>query len=167
MVARIPWVERGVGHDRLVIWHPKLGPWSLYLIGFHVLFIALSSAGQDGVMSAVEMWRMLNGMAWHGMAWMWPAMAEFLLMILAGVTSYKKARANMSYETLWIIHVRSYVAIAASFIHPQLYGQVPCISDSDIYICDLEPLVNVIRNVADNLGVPKNRFHDKTSAFHP
>jgi hypothetical protein len=66
LVARIPWVERGVGHDRLVIWHPKLGPWSLYLIGFHVLFIALSSAGQDGVMSAVEMWRMLNGLAWHG-----------------------------------------------------------------------------------------------------
>jgi len=39
LVARIPWVERGVGHDRLVTWHRKLGPWSLYLIGFHVLFI--------------------------------------------------------------------------------------------------------------------------------
>ena len=32
LVARIPWVERGVGHDRLVTWHRKLGPWSLYLI---------------------------------------------------------------------------------------------------------------------------------------
>ena len=29
LVARIPWVERGVGHDRLVTWHRKLGPWSL------------------------------------------------------------------------------------------------------------------------------------------
>ncbi|MSX19359.1 MAG: hypothetical protein F2803_05540, partial [Actinobacteria bacterium] len=28
-VARIPVVERGVGHDRLVAWHRKLGPWSL------------------------------------------------------------------------------------------------------------------------------------------
>ena len=28
-VARIPAVERGVGHDRLVAWHRKLGPWSL------------------------------------------------------------------------------------------------------------------------------------------
>jgi predicted ferric reductase len=119
LVARIPWVERGVGHDRLVTWHRKLGPWSLYLIGFHVLFIVVSSAGQDGVMLAVEMWRMLNGMAW-----MWPAMAGFLLMILAGVTSYKKARAKMSYETWWIIHVYSYVAIAASFMHQVLYGQM-------------------------------------------
>ena len=49
LVARIPWVERGVGHDRLVTWHRKLGPWSLYLIGFHVLFILLSFAGQDHV----------------------------------------------------------------------------------------------------------------------
>jgi predicted ferric reductase len=119
LVARIPWVERGVGHDRLVTWHRKLGPWSLYLIGFHVLFIVLSSAGQDGVMLAVEMWRMLNGMAW-----MWPALAGFLLMILAGVTSYKKARARMSYETWWIIHVYSYVAIAASFMHQVLNGQM-------------------------------------------
>ncbi len=119
LVARIPWVERGVGHDRLVTWHRKLGPWSLYLIGFHVLFIVVSSAGQDGVMLAVEMWRMLNGMAW-----MWPAMAGFLLMILAGVTSYKKARAKMSYETWWITHVYSYVAIAASFSHQVLNGQM-------------------------------------------
>ncbi|MTA86091.1 MAG: hypothetical protein F2555_04920, partial [Actinobacteria bacterium] len=119
LVARIPWVERGVGHDRLVTWHRKLGPWSLYLIGFHVLFIVLSSAGQDGVMLAVEMWRMLNGLSW-----MWPAMAGFLLMILAGVTSYKKARAKMSYETWWIIHVYSYVAIAASFMHQVLNGQM-------------------------------------------
>ena len=25
LVARIPWVEKGVGHDRLVTWHRKLG----------------------------------------------------------------------------------------------------------------------------------------------
>ena len=77
LIARIPWVERGVGHDRLVTWHRKLGPWSLYLIGAHVLFIVVSSAGQDGVMLVVEMWRMVNSMAW-----MWPALAGFILMVL-------------------------------------------------------------------------------------
>jgi tripartite-type tricarboxylate transporter receptor subunit TctC len=48
----------------------------LYLIGAHVLFIVVSSAGQDGVMLAVEMWQMLNSMAW-----MWPALAGFILMV--------------------------------------------------------------------------------------
>ena len=33
LVARIPWVEEGVGHDRLVTWHRNLGPWSRYGIG--------------------------------------------------------------------------------------------------------------------------------------
>jgi predicted ferric reductase len=55
---------------------------------------------------------------------MWPALAGFILMVMAGVTSYKKARAKMSYETWWIIHIYTYVAIAASFMHQILNGQM-------------------------------------------
>jgi predicted ferric reductase len=119
LVSRIPWVERGVGHDRLVTWHRKLGPWSLYLIGAHVFLIVLSFAGQDSVPLAVELWRMLNTFDW-----MWLALAGFILMVVAGVTSYKKARAKMSYETWWIIHIYTYFAIAASFMHQVLNGQM-------------------------------------------
>ncbi len=119
LVARIPWVERGVGHDRLVTWHRKLGPWSLYLIGFHVLFIILSFAGQDHVALGVELWRMLGNFEW-----MWAALAGFILMVMAGVTSYKKARAKMSYETWWTVHVLTYGAVAASFMHQVINGQM-------------------------------------------
>ena len=31
LVSRIAWVEKSVGHDRLVTWHRKLGPYSLLL----------------------------------------------------------------------------------------------------------------------------------------
>jgi predicted ferric reductase len=118
-VARIPAVERGVGHDRLVAWHRKLGPWSLYLILIHVLFITLSWAGQDHIPLYKEIWNFLKTFPW-----MWPAIAGFFLMMLAGVTSYRKARAKMSYETWWIIHVYTYIAIAASFMHQVLNGQM-------------------------------------------
>jgi predicted ferric reductase len=47
LIARIPFVERGVGHDRLVTWHRKLAPYSLFLIGFHVIFVVVGYAGQD------------------------------------------------------------------------------------------------------------------------
>jgi hypothetical protein len=70
LVARIPWVEKGVGHDRLVTWHRKLGPWSLYGIGAHVFFIVLSFVGQDSIPLYKELWRMLNSFEW-----MWFAMA--------------------------------------------------------------------------------------------
>ena len=55
---------------------------------------------------------------------MWAALVGFLLMVLAGVTSYKKARAKMSYETWWMVHVLTYGAVAASFMHQIANGQV-------------------------------------------
>ena len=119
LIARIPWVESGVGHDRLVTWHRKLGPWSLYAIGAHVFLIVLGFAGQDSVPLYKEMWQFLTTYDW-----MWFALAGFVLMVMAGVTSYKKARAKMSYETWWMVHILTYAAVAASFMHQVINGQM-------------------------------------------
>ena len=119
LVARIPVVERGVGHDRLVTWHRKLGPWSLYLIGAHVFLIVLGFAGQDQIPLYKEMWQFLTLYDW-----MWFALAGFVLMIMAGVTSYKKVRAKMSYETWWLVHILTYAAVAASFMHQIVNGSM-------------------------------------------
>jgi predicted ferric reductase len=112
LVARIPWVERGVGHDRLVTWHRKLAPYSLFLIGFHVLLVLIGYAGEEHVPLYSQMWKLLTQYPW--MTW---ALLGFYLMIQAGVTSYKKARAQLSYESWWLIHTLTYVAIAASMMH--------------------------------------------------
>jgi predicted ferric reductase len=117
LVSRIPWVERGVGHDRLITWHRKLGPWSLYLIGFHVLLITVGYAGQFQEKLIGEFINILTTFSW-----MWAALAAFIFMITAGVTSYKKARAKLSYEAWWTIHVSTYLAIALSFMHQILNG---------------------------------------------
>jgi predicted ferric reductase len=119
LIARIPFIERGVGHDRLVTWHRKLAPYSLFLIGFHVFFVMFGFAGQDQIPLYKELWNMLTKFYW-----MWAALGGFVLMILAGVTSYKKARAKMSYETWWIIHIYTYAAIALSFMHQVLNGSM-------------------------------------------
>ncbi|AMD87553.1 hypothetical protein AXF14_08115 [Actinomyces radicidentis] len=37
LVARVPPIERAIGQDRLVALHKKIGPWSIWLIGVHVL----------------------------------------------------------------------------------------------------------------------------------
>ena len=81
LVARIPIVERGVGHDRLVTWHRKLGPWSLYLIGAHLLLLLVGFAGQDSIPLYKQMWQFLTLYDW-----MWFALAGFVLMVMAGVT---------------------------------------------------------------------------------
>ena len=116
-VARIPWIEKSVGHDKLVKWHRKLGPWSLYLILFHVFFVGLGYAGGDRISTGSELWRMTLKYPW-----MIPADIAFALMMIAGVTSYKKARAKMSYETWWTIHLYTYLAVALGFMHQVLTG---------------------------------------------
>ena len=117
LVSRISWVERSVGHDRLVIWHRKLGPWSMYLVTIHVLLVLLGYAGNDRIKLGVELWRMIRRYPW-----MLPAFVAFIFFAMAGVTSYKKARAKMSYETWWTIHLYTYLAIALSFMHQVLTG---------------------------------------------
>jgi predicted ferric reductase len=119
LIARIPLVEKSIGHDQLVIWHRNLGPWSLYLIGAHFFLVVVGYAGQDQMTLAQEIWRMLNDFAW-----MWWALAGFVLMIQAGITSYKKARAKYSYETWWILHVLTYGAVASAFMHQIQNGQM-------------------------------------------
>ncbi|NBO09865.1 MAG: hypothetical protein EBV30_11130, partial [Actinobacteria bacterium] len=78
LVARIPWVERSVGHDRMVTWHRKLGPWSLYLILLHVILVVLGYSGNDGIPVYKEFWSMVTTYSW-----MLPALVGFILMMAA------------------------------------------------------------------------------------
>jgi ferredoxin-NADP reductase len=57
-------------------------------------------------------------------AWMWWALAGLVLMVQAGITSYKKARAKYSYETWWILHAVTYGAVASAFMHQIQNGQM-------------------------------------------
>ena len=100
LIARIPWVENALGHDRLVVWHRKAMPYALYMISLHVLLVALGYAGAEGKIIGQELWIMVTTYPW-----MLPAFAGFVLLILAGVSSYKQVRKSIKYETWWVIHL--------------------------------------------------------------
>ena len=119
LMARIPWIEREVGQDRLVAWHRKLGPYALVLIALHLVFttIGYSQATQTNVV--LELFRIT-----FGMAWMLPAMAGFLLMIGLGVISWRRIRSRMKYETWLTAHQYFYLAIALAFGHQLEAGSV-------------------------------------------
>jgi predicted ferric reductase len=48
---------------------------------------------------------------------MLPAFVAFILFMTAGISSYKRARAKIKYETWWTIHLYTYLGIALSFMH--------------------------------------------------
>ena len=117
LIARIPLLEKEVGLDRMVSWHRKLAPYSLLLVGLHVLFTTLGYAMTDGVSIVSELWNQIRHMRW-----ILPALAGFILLMAAGITSYRVVRSRMNYETWWVIHIYTYVAIALAYAHQITLG---------------------------------------------
>lgn len=117
LVSRITWIERAVGHDRLVSWHRKAAPYSLFLILIHVLLVALGYAANDKVRVGIELWRLVTTYPW-----MLPAFIGFLTFMAAGISSYKRVRSKMKYETWWTIHLYTYIGVVFSFMHQVLTG---------------------------------------------
>jgi predicted ferric reductase len=117
LIARIPWIEQALGHDRLVTWHRKSAPYALYFISLHVLLVVLGYAGSDQVRVGRTLWTMIRTYPW-----MLPATAGFILLVMAGVSSYREFRSKMKYETWWLIHLYTYLGIALSFMHQILTG---------------------------------------------
>ena len=117
LIARFPWLERAVGQNRLLRWHRRIGPWSLGLITLHVALVTLGYAQLAKVGALRQLWAFLTT---------YPdvlaAAAAFGLLVMAGVTSIKIARRHLKYETWWIVHLYTYLALALAFAHQIVTG---------------------------------------------
>src|SRR5258707_7361781 len=117
LVARLPWLERSVGQDRLVRWHRQVAPWALGLITAHVVLITLGYAQAARVGVLRQLWVFVTS---------YPdllaASAGFGLLVMAGVTSIRIARRRLRYETWWIVHLYVYLGLALAFAHQIVTG---------------------------------------------
>ena len=93
-------------------WHRRLGPWPLYLLRAHAVLITVgyAQAAHDGALHQFGQ-----------LLWTYPgilaATVGFVLLIAAGVSSYRLARRRMAYETWWSVHLYTYLALFLSFSH--------------------------------------------------
>jgi len=117
LIARMPWLERAVGQDRLVGWHRRLGPWALWLITAHVVLVTLGYARVSHTGFLRQLWLFVTT---------YPdllaAVVGFALLIMAGITSIRIARNRMRYETWWVVHLYVYLALALAFAHQVVTG---------------------------------------------
>ncbi|MBV9214203.1 MAG: ferredoxin reductase family protein [Actinobacteria bacterium] len=118
LVARLPVIERVAGQDRLVAWHRRLGPWPLYLVAAHGVLITLGYAAQARTGAAAELWTLLT--TYPGVL---AGTAAFGLLIGAGVSSYRRIRRRLAYETWWAVHLYTYLALFLAFSHQVANGQ--------------------------------------------
>ncbi len=118
LMSRLPWFERAVGFDRLTAWHRGLGTNTVLLLVAHVLLVVEGYSLADHRNVGSTGWRVLST---------YPDMLEattgLLLFGLVAVTSARAARARLSYEAWYAVHLGAYVAVALAFTHQVAAGQ--------------------------------------------
>ena len=112
LVARVPWLEKILGLDKLTHAHKKLGKPLLYLLIVHTITALISYSISDGVGVLTTLLNLIGGYADLLLAFI-----GLLLMILVVVSSIRAARRKLSYEAWYLIHLLSYISIFVAIPH--------------------------------------------------
>jgi predicted ferric reductase len=112
LLARLPWLERLTGFDRLTVWHRRNGKLTLYLVLAHVVLITIGYAAMDRIGIPSEVSRLLS--SYPGMI---TATAGTALMIVVVISSLVIVRRRLPYEWWYAVHFTAYAAIALSWFH--------------------------------------------------
>ena len=117
LLARLPFVERAVGFDRLTNWHRWNGFAVLWLVLAHVVFSVWGFA-RDPLFGAGswtnEYWALMTDGNFPGMI---IATIGTVLVIAVAVTSLSIARRKLNYEVWYAIHFTAYAGIALAWYH--------------------------------------------------
>ena len=118
LMARIPLIERSYGQDEVARRHRLVGFWSFNLMVAHIVLITLGYAGQYGNNPLAELWEFV--VAYPGMLL---ALAGSLLLVLVVVTSIRKARRKLRYESWHLLHLYAYLGVGLALPHQLWTGQ--------------------------------------------
>ncbi len=115
LMARVPVLERAWGQDELARVHRVVGVGSFSLVLAHLALTGLGYAGADGRGSLG-----LVGELWV-MTWQLPGMllaaAGTLCLVVVVVTSARRARARLRYESWHLLHLYAYLGVGLALPH--------------------------------------------------
>ncbi|GGN01503.1 ferredoxin reductase family protein [Streptomyces fuscichromogenes] len=117
LVARLPWLDRRIGMDRLTSWHRWTGFALLWTLLAHVVFISFGyadGAGVGPVSELVDLAETTEGVL--------RAVVAFGIILVVGAVSARYARRRLAYETWHFIHLYTYVAVVLAFSHQVAVG---------------------------------------------
>src|SRR5258708_2100905 len=114
LLARLPFLERLLGFDRLTVWHRWNGHATIDLVVAHVVFSVYGYALLDKLPLTKEFTGMLNNGIYPGMI---TATIGTGLMLAVVATSVVIARRKLRYETWYAVHLLAYAGIALAWFH--------------------------------------------------
>jgi len=116
LVARIPWLDRRLGMDRLTAWHRWVGFALLWTVVLHANLVVLGYARLGGT-SMFEAFLDLAGVTASLLG-----MCAAAILITVASLSIRYARRRLSYETWHAIHFALYLALSLALVHQFLEG---------------------------------------------
>ncbi|MFD0822220.1 ferric reductase-like transmembrane domain-containing protein, partial [Micromonospora zhanjiangensis] len=112
LMARVPWIERSYGQDRIARWHRLAGFTSFNLLLGHVLLTTLgySATAEGGPLG--QFWLLVT--TYPGMLL---ATAALALLVMVVVTSLRAARRRLRYESWHLLHLYAYLGTGLALPH--------------------------------------------------
>jgi predicted ferric reductase len=151
LLARLPWLERVVGFDRLTIVHR----WNGYAcIGFVLAHTALSVWGYallDETSIGHEIRTLLGSGIYPGMV---TATVGTGLLVAVVVSSVAAARRRLPYEWWYAIHLSAYAGIALAWFHQIPTGNELALDDAAAWYWRSLYLVTLGALVVFRIGLP-------------
>ncbi|CCH27749.1 Oxidoreductase [Saccharothrix espanaensis DSM 44229] len=112
LVARLPWLDRRLGMDRLTSWHRWVGFSLLVTLVAHAVLIVSGYAEVTSLPPVDELVTMATTL--EGVL---RAVVALLLILVVGGLSARFARRRMAYETWHFVHLYAYIAVFLAFSH--------------------------------------------------
>ena len=117
LVSRSPYLDEVFGTDRLLSFHRWGGFLTVWLLLGHFVLTTVGWGMGDGSGAIAEFGTLL--LQYPYVLW---AFVALLLFGAGAVSSMKRARRKVSYETWYGIHLYMYLAIALAFMHQLFVG---------------------------------------------
>ncbi|MGW0944015.1 ferredoxin reductase family protein [Streptomyces sp. NPDC002623] len=111
LVARLPWLDRRIGMDRLTVWHRWVGFLLLWTVLTHATLVVLGYAN----LSDVSMGKTI--VALSGVPASLLGMLAAAVIVVIAVISTRPLRRRLPYEVWHGLHLLLYVALGLSFVH--------------------------------------------------
>ena len=118
LMARIPVVERAVGHDRLARWHRLAGGTSVTLMVAHIGLISWGDAAGRLAAAPATFWALTLDEPGVLLA-----VAGTACLVMVVVTSVRAARRRLRYESWHLLHLYAYLGVGLALPHQLWAGQ--------------------------------------------
>ncbi|MFI6027991.1 ferredoxin reductase family protein [Amycolatopsis magusensis] len=114
LVARLPWLDRRIGMDRLTVWHRWIGFALFWTVLTHATIVVLGFATLDGV-SMPKTFLALAGVP----ASLLGMLAAAIVVLIAAI-SIRYVRRKLRYEVWHGLHLLLYAVLSLAFVHQLL-----------------------------------------------